>query len=118
MRSTSIPRVAAALVTVAASFYATTALAIPRCDAITVLGPGGTSPPDAGAAPPVVYVTGSSAAKPLLAALAPVIFADPVSPATIVYRNQGSCDGPNAILNGAPMATDDATVALYWDPNS
>jgi ABC-type phosphate transport system substrate-binding protein len=92
------------------------AAAPPSCDAITALGPGGTATTTP--APAVVYVTGSSAAKPLLAALAPIIFADPVSPATIVYRNQGSCDGPNAILNGVPMANTDGTTALYWDPNS
>ena len=90
------------------------------CAALKKLLPGGV-PPAAGSgepAPPVVYVTGSSAVKPLIAALAPAIFVDPLRPATIVYSSQGSCTGASAIISGTPMTTDDSTTAIYWDANS
>jgi hypothetical protein len=88
----------------------------PPCGSLTALDPGGVA--STRPAPAVLYVTGSSAAKPLLAALAPIVFADPVAPATIIYRSVGSCVGADAILNGTKMATNDATTAIYWDPNS
>jgi ABC-type phosphate transport system substrate-binding protein len=87
-----------------------------QCSALTKLGPGGatTTTP----APPVVYVTGSSAVKPFIAALAPAISAATTRPATIVYRSQGSCLGVSAVVSGTAMATNDTTNASYWDPNS
>jgi len=68
----------------------------------------------------VLYVTGSSAMKPLIAALAPSLFASGVRPATIVYRSQGSCAGVSAIVAGVPFAPADGSIvtATYWDPNS
>src|SRR5215472_12075606 len=61
---------------------------------------------------PIVYVTGT--AKPYVAALARVLFADPVAPATIVYQGNSSCTAWDAILNGTPMMG----MASYWDPSS
>lgn len=46
----------------------------------------------------VVYVTGSSALKPFLASLAPLLAADSGS-YTIVYQSQGSCTGVNNIYS-------------------
>lgn len=44
----------------------------------------------------VVYVAGSSALKPFLASLAPIVLAD-TGAYSIVYQSQGSCTGVNAI---------------------
>ncbi len=111
---------ATTLLTLSLSFVMTADASAASCSALRKLLPGGAAP-DAGsgeAVPPVVYVTGSSAVKPLIAALAPAIFLDPVRPATLVYLSQGSCTGASAILSGTPMATDDTTTAIYWDANS
>ena len=67
---------------------------------------------------PVVYVTGSSAVKPVLAALGPALFADPNTPYTIVYLSSGSCVGVGAAVAGTPMTTNATTTASYWDVNS
>jgi hypothetical protein len=92
---------------------------IQECTAIKRLVAGGAT---AGSedAPNVVYVTGSSAMKPILAALAPILFASPTRPSTIVYRSQGSCLGVSAAVAGTPMAPADGstTTAAYWDSNS
>jgi len=109
-----------ALLALTATFLATNDADAASCTALQKLQPGGVAP-DAGTGTPVptvVYVTGSSAAKPLIAALAPAIFVDPLRPATIVYLSQGSCTGASAILSGAPMASNDSTNASYWDANS
>jgi ABC-type phosphate transport system substrate-binding protein len=51
--------------------------------------------------PNVVYTTGSSALRPFLGALAPIVAAD--SPSyTIVYQSQGSCAGVAAIYDTDP----------------
>jgi ABC-type phosphate transport system substrate-binding protein len=57
----------------------------------------------------IVYVSGSSAVKPVLAGLAGTL-----GPAgtTIVYFSNGSCTGVAAILGTAQAAT---TAATYWD---
>lgn len=96
--------------------FAREAKAAGSCASLTRLGSGGTT--TSTPAPPVVYVTGSSAVKPLIAALAPVMFDDPVKPATLVYLSQGSCTGVSAIVAGAPMSSNDTTNAIYWDPKS
>jgi hypothetical protein len=114
------PKLFACAVTFAITLGATHHASAASCASLQKLLPGGAAP-DAGAgeaAPPVVYVTGSSASKPLIAALAPAVFVDPTRPATIVYLSQGSCTGASAILSGTPMATNDTTTAIYWDPNS
>lgn len=49
----------------------------------------------------IVYVTGSSALRPFLAVLAPIVAADTPS-YTIVYQQQGSCAGVAAIYEGEP----------------
>jgi ABC-type phosphate transport system substrate-binding protein len=57
---------------------------------------------DVVARPNVVYVAGSSALKPFLGSLAPLLAAQ--SPAyTIIYQSQGSCTGVNAIFNTDPL---------------
>jgi ABC-type phosphate transport system substrate-binding protein len=60
--------------------------------------------------PNPVYVTGSTAVQPFLAGLGTVL-AGGNSPMTIVYKNQGSCTGVDAILNGTKITG----TALYWD---
>ncbi len=57
-----------------------------------------------------LYVTGSSAIKPLIAKLAPALSAA-TPPMTIVYKGQGSCTGVEAIVNGTKIT---GTAAL-WD---
>jgi ABC-type phosphate transport system substrate-binding protein len=64
--------------------------------------------------PNPVYVTGSSAAKPLLALLGPALTIG--NPAvTIVYRSQGSCLGIDAILHDTLLTGAGMTAASYWD---
>jgi hypothetical protein len=63
--------------------------------------------------PSPVYVTGSTAAKPLLTAIGKVMAAQ-VPPSTVVYSGQGSCAGVDAILSGTPMT---GTGLSYWDSN-
>jgi hypothetical protein len=93
----------------------------PACGGITKLS-------DGSAAPAVIYVTGSSALKPLIGALGPIVFADPMKPFTIVYLSQGSCKGADAILNGTKLPQTDYVTAIppaapkniasYWDSAS
>ena len=61
--------------------------------------------------PSPIYVTGSTAAKPLLAAIGKVM-AGQTPPATVVYLGQGSCTGPDAILSGTPII---GAGLSYWD---
>jgi hypothetical protein len=68
-----------------------------------------------GADGPVVYVAGSSAAKPFLAALARVLYHDAANPITLVYKSIGSCVGVASIVNGDTMISG---MASYWDPTS
>jgi hypothetical protein len=66
-----------------------------------------------------VFVTGSSALKPVLAALGPITFGAATRPSTIVYLSQGSCKGIEAKALGTPMVVNNTTInAVYWDPNS
>jgi hypothetical protein len=96
---------------------ASTAGASQQCSALMTLDTNGQ--PTTTPAGKVVYVTGSSALKPLLATLGRVMFNDPASPITVVYRSQGSCLGVDAIVNGTPMGNAaGTTTASYWDPNS
>ncbi len=64
----------------------------------------------------VVYVTGSSAAKPFLQQIAQQISDLGVY---VVYTSTGSCVGVDAILNSTPMTTGSAPApavsATYWD---
>lgn len=65
---------------------------------------------DCASLPNPVYVTGSSAVKPFLVKLGAAL--SKASPAvTIVYKGQGSCNGPDAIVNGTKMTG----TAVYWD---
>jgi hypothetical protein len=97
-----------------------TAQAAPQdCLALKKLDPGGVFNPAAAAVPNVIYITGSSALKPVLAELAPILFASATRPSTIVYTSPGSCEGINAKVAGTAMVAAGATVnATYWDPNS
>ena len=63
---------------------------------------------------PVVYVTGSTAAKPLLAEIGRVM-AGQATPVIVVYLGQGSCAGIDAILSGTPLAGSGDGAASYWD---
>jgi ABC-type phosphate transport system substrate-binding protein len=56
-----------------------------------------------------VYITGSSAVKPILAAVSAPLAAGTPS-VTIVYKSQGSCAGVDAIANGTVVAG----TASYW----
>lgn len=58
-----------------------------------------------------IYVTGSSAVKPFIAALATKL----AGTQTIIYVSQGSCVGVDDIVNGTKMA---ATAGLYWKADS
>lgn len=86
------------------------------CNALTKLGAGGTA--TGTPAPPVIYVAGSSPLKQMVATLATALFNDPVRPMTIAFRVTPSCTATAQVLNGVPMATNDTTEAIYWDPNS
>jgi hypothetical protein len=66
----------------------------------------------------VVYITGSSAAKPFLQQIAQQVVNQGVY---IVYASTGSCVGVDAILNGTPITTAPsaaAATATYWDSSS
>ena len=78
---------------VAGAAIARDASATQTCSSLMALDTSGNI--SANAAPPVIYVTGSSALKPLIAALAPSMFLDTNRPTTtIVYVNiKGSCTG-------------------------
>jgi ABC-type phosphate transport system substrate-binding protein len=64
-----------------------------------------------------VYVTGSSASSPYLAALSTVLAAQ-ATPITLVYIKTESCQGVNAFLTGASATPTLLTsAATYWTPN-
>ena len=66
----------------------------------------------------VVYITGSSAAKPFLQQIAQQLTAQNVF---IVYESTGSCIGVDAAVNGTPMTTGPSAAALsatYWDSSA
>jgi hypothetical protein len=67
----------------------------------------------------ILYVTGSSAAKPFLQQIAQQIAVQNIF---IVYTSTGSCVGVDAVINGTPMTTGPspapATSATYWDSSS
>ena len=63
--------------------------------------------------PTPIYVTGSTAAKPLLAEIGKLMAAQ-TPPATIVYVGQGSCAGVDAIVSGTPITASSGTPS-YWD---
>lgn len=66
----------------------------------------------------VVYITGSSAAKPFLQQIAQQLAAQNVF---IVYESTGSCVGVDAVVNGTPMTTGPSAPALtatYWDSSA
>jgi hypothetical protein len=64
--------------------------------------------------PSVVYTTGSTAAKPLLAEIGRVL-ATQASPVTVVYLGAGSCAGVDAVLSGTPLLGAGSTAPSYWD---
>ena len=63
--------------------------------------------------PTPVYVTGSTAAKPLLMEIGKVMAAQ-TPPVTVVYLGQGSCAGVDAIVSGTPITSTSGTPT-YWD---
>lgn len=64
--------------------------------------------------PGPAYITGSTAAKPILAEIAKILIAQ-TPPVTIVYSGQGSCAGVDAILSGKPIFGAGTTAFSYWD---
>ena len=68
--------------------------------------------------PTPIYVTGSTAAKPLLAEIGKFMAAQS-PPVTVVYLGQGSCAGVDAILSGTPLVSrDDGAQATGTAPAS
>jgi hypothetical protein len=63
--------------------------------------------------PTPIYVTGSTAAKPLLVEIGKVMAAQ-TPPVTVVYLGQGSCAGVDAIVSGTPITSTSGTPT-YWD---
>jgi hypothetical protein len=67
----------------------------------------------------LVYVTGSSAAKPFLQQVAQQLAGTGIY---LVYTSTGSCIGVDAVVNGTPMKTGaspaPAASATYWDSSS
>jgi len=67
----------------------------------------------------LVYVTGSSAAKPFLQQIAQQLAGSGIY---LVYTATGSCVGVDAIVNGTPMTTGPspapAAAATYWESSS
>lgn len=61
-----------------------------------------------------VFVTGSTAARPLLAEVGRILAGS--SPAsTIVYKGHGSCDGVHAIMDAARISGVGTAGLTYWD---
>ena len=66
----------------------------------------------------VVYITGSSAAKPFLQQIAQQLVAQNIF---IVYESTGSCIGVDAVVNGTAMTSGPNAAALsatYWDSSA
>jgi len=66
---------------------------------------------DCAGLPSPIWVTGSTAAKPLLVEIGKLM-AGQSPPVTVVYQGQGSCTGVDAILSATPMT---GTGLSYWD---
>lgn len=64
--------------------------------------------------PNPVYITGSSAVKPLLASLATVL-AGATPPVTIIYKGAGSCAGIDAFFGDLPIT---GAGLSYWDTSA
>lgn len=64
--------------------------------------------------PSPLYITGSTAAKPILSEIAKILIAQTL-PVTMVYAGQGSCAGIDAVLNGTPVFGSGASGLSYWD---
>ncbi len=75
------------------------------------LGARGAAATECGTLPGPVYVTGSTAAKPLLVEIGRLM-AGQTPPVTVIYLGQGSCTGVDAILSGTPLG---GTGLSYWD---
>src|SRR5262249_34715607 len=71
---------------------------------------------DCSTLPNPLFVAGSSAVQPLLAAIGRILVGG-TTPTTIVYLGTGSCVGVNAILSGTPIMGSGMTALTYWDPN-
>ena len=66
----------------------------------------------------IVYITGSSAAKPFLQQIAQQLVAQNIF---IVYESTGSCVGVDAVVNATPMTTGPTAAALsatFWDSSA
>jgi len=82
--------------------------------ALTVVASRKARAVDCSTLPNPVYITGSTAAKPLLVELSKYL-STLASPTTIVYLGQGSCAGVDAILNGTPTQGTGTAALSTWD---
>jgi ABC-type phosphate transport system substrate-binding protein len=75
------------------------------------------APPDcstvAADATKIVYVAGSTALRPLLKNLGPLVAAQSTNNYTIVYQGSGSCNGVNGIVDGSYKIAAGATINYY-----
>ncbi len=83
------------------------ALACAACTAVTVAAGNAHAAVDCATLPSPIYITGSTAVKPFIAALGTVL----AGTKTLVYKGQGSCFGPDAIVNATKMTG----TASYYD---
>jgi hypothetical protein len=80
------------------------------------------APPDcstvAADATKIVYVAGSSALRPLLKNLGPLVAAQSTNNYTIVYQGSGSCNGVNGIVPGSSPYTISAGSIVNYYPST
>jgi ABC-type phosphate transport system substrate-binding protein len=81
---------------------------------IAALGTRAAAATECAALPSPVYVTGSTAAQPLLGEIGKLM-AGQSPPVTVVYFGQGSCAGVDAILSGTPFSGSGSAAPTYWD---
>src|ERR1700694_5312666 len=68
----------------------------------------------------IVYVAGSTALRPLLKTLGPLVAAQSTNNYTIVYQGSGSCNGVNGIVDGSYKIAAGSAVNYYpsnYDPS-
>lgn len=90
----------------------TTAATLSLC-ALGVAVPGIAQAADCATLANPVYIAGSSAIKPVLAALAPLLAAA-TPPITLVYSSQGSCVGVSYMTTTPVGKIDNVTTAAIW----
>jgi ABC-type phosphate transport system substrate-binding protein len=89
-------------------------LLLPTLSSLALLAARPALAGDCAALPNPVYVTGSTAAKPLLAEVGKLMVTQ-TPPVTVIYAGKGSCDGVDAIVNGTLVRGEGMTALVYWD---